>query len=71
MRKRCIDAHQQQPHAFGGVGESGIGSYHGEYGFKTFTHYKSVLDKPTWLEPGLKYAPNDDKKMKWMKKILK
>ena len=56
---------------FGGVGESGIGSYHGEYGFKTFTHYKSVLDKPTWLEPGLKYAPNDDKKMKWMKKILK
>ena len=56
---------------FGGVGESGIGSYHGEHGFKTFTHYKSVLDKPTWLEPGLKYAPNDDKKMKWMKKILK
>ena len=56
---------------FGGVGESGIGSYHGEYGFKTFTHYKSVLDKPTWLEPGLKYAANDDKKMKWMKKILK
>lgn len=35
---------------FGGVGYSGIGSYHGKYGFDTFTHYKSILDKPFWYE---------------------
>ena len=32
---------------FGGVGESGMGSYHGENGFRTFSHYKSILEKPT------------------------
>ncbi len=35
---------------FGGVGYSGIGSYHGKFGFDTFTHYKSILDKPFWFE---------------------
>lgn len=35
---------------FGGVGFSGIGSYHGKFGFDTFTHYKSILDKPFWYE---------------------
>ncbi len=32
---------------FGGVGESGIGAYHGKFGFRTFSHYKSILDKST------------------------
>lgn len=40
---------------FGGVGESGIGSYHGKFGFDTFTHQKAILDKPNWLELNLKY----------------
>ena len=40
---------------FGGVGYSGFGSYHGEAGFKTFSHYKGILDKPTWFELPLKY----------------
>ena len=35
---------------FGGVGESGMGHYHGRYGFETFSHLKSIVDKPTWLD---------------------
>ncbi|WP_339710817.1 aldehyde dehydrogenase [Cyclobacterium amurskyense] len=42
---------------FGGVGSSGMGSYHGKAGFDTFTHYKSILDKPFWFEGNIKYAP--------------
>ena len=56
---------------FGGVGESGIGSYHGEYGFRTFSHYKSILDKPTWFEAGLKYFPHSAVKFNLMKKLLR
>lgn len=56
--------------AFGGVGESGIGAYHGEYGFKAFTHYKSILDKPTWLEPSLKYYPHTKRKLSWIKIMM-
>ncbi|MEA4974141.1 MAG: aldehyde dehydrogenase [Paludibacter sp.] len=56
---------------FGGVGESGIGSYHGEYGFRTFSHYKSILDKPTWFEAGLKYFPHSKAKFNLMKKLLR
>lgn len=55
---------------FGGVGDSGIGSYHGEAGFKAFTHYKSILDKPTWIEFPLKYYPHTPFKLKWIKKLL-
>ncbi|MEJ0104888.1 MAG: aldehyde dehydrogenase [Bacteroidota bacterium] len=42
---------------FGGVGNSGMGNYHGEAGFKSFSHYKSVIKKPTWFELPLKYYP--------------
>jgi aldehyde dehydrogenase (NAD+) len=42
---------------FGGVGNSGMGNYHGEAGFKSFTHYKSILQKPTLFELPLKYYP--------------
>lgn len=56
---------------FGGVGYSGIGSYHGESGFRTFSHYKSVLDKPTWLELGLKYFPRTPLKLKVIRFISK
>lgn len=55
---------------FGGVGESGIGAYHGESGFKAFSHYKSVIDKPTWFELDLKYAPRSAKKLKWVKFLM-
>ncbi|HSQ47355.1 MAG TPA: aldehyde dehydrogenase [Lutibacter sp.] len=56
---------------FGGVGESGIGSYHGEYGFKTFSHYKSILEKLTWIEPNLKYFPHSKLKLWWIKLLLR
>ena len=42
---------------FGGVGESGMGAYHGKAGFDTFTHRKSIVDKKTWLDLGMRYQP--------------
>ena len=63
--------HISNPHLpFGGVGSSGIGAYHGETGFRAFSHYKSILDKPTWLELGLKYYPRSKKKLNWTKRIM-
>lgn len=55
---------------FGGVGASGFGSYHGKFGFEAFSHYKSILSKPTWFELPLKYAPYSIKKLKILKKLL-
>jgi aldehyde dehydrogenase (NAD+) len=55
---------------YGGVGESGIGAYHGEAGFKTFSHYKSILEKSFWFEPNLKYPPYTENKLKWIKKLF-
>ncbi len=42
---------------FGGVGESGMGAYHGKIGFETFTHQKSIVDKKTWLDLPMRYQP--------------
>ena len=44
---------------FGGVGESGMGSYHGRDGFNTFSHTKSILDKKTWIDLPMRYQPYD------------
>ena len=55
---------------FGGVGLSGIGSYHGKFGFDTFSHFKSILDKPSWFESNIKYAPYSKSKMKLIKWLL-
>ena len=46
---------------FGGVGESGMGSYHGKDGFDAFSHYKSVMDKKTWLDLPMRYQPYANK----------
>jgi aldehyde dehydrogenase (NAD+) len=54
---------------FGGVGESGLGRYHGEAGFGAFSHYKSILRKPYWLETNLKYSPHTPLKLKLLKWI--
>ena len=56
---------------FGGVGLSGMGSYHGEAGFKTFSHYKSILHKANWLELPLKFSPLTNKKLWWIKQFFK
>ena len=42
---------------FGGVGESGMGSYHGKVGFDAFSHTKSIVDKKTWLDLPMRYQP--------------
>ena len=42
---------------FGGVGESGMGSYHGKAGFDAFSHHKSMVEKKTWLDLPMRYQP--------------
>ncbi|MFT0715649.1 aldehyde dehydrogenase [Flagellimonas lutimaris] len=42
---------------FGGVGQSGIGGYHGKYSFDLFSHHKSIVKRGTWLDVPLRYAP--------------
>ncbi|MCP9750456.1 aldehyde dehydrogenase [Ferruginibacter sp. HRS2-29] len=42
---------------FGGRGASGMGKYHGRFSFDTFSHQKSVLKTPTWIDPAIKYPP--------------
>jgi hypothetical protein len=42
---------------FGGVGESGMGSYHGKEGFEAFSHRKSIVDKKTWMDLPMRYQP--------------
>lgn len=56
---------------FGGVGESGMGSYHGKSGFDTFTHYKSIVDKKSWPDIPLRYQPYSEKKMQLLHRFLK
>ena len=46
---------------FGGVGESGMGAYHGKAGFDAFSHQKSIVDKKTWLDLPMRYQPYTSK----------
>lgn len=55
---------------FGGVGNSGIGTYHGKYSFQAFSHQKSVSKKGTWLDVPLRYPPYKGK-LGWIKKAFK
>jgi len=55
---------------FGGVGESGIGAYHGKYGFETFSHFKPVMVKPTFIDIPMRYPPFANK-LKWLRKLCK
>ncbi|MBO4707061.1 MAG: aldehyde dehydrogenase [Elusimicrobiaceae bacterium] len=56
---------------FGGVGESGMGSYHGEQGFKTFTHFKSIVDKKNWIDFPIRYSPYKKLYLKLLKFVFK
>lgn len=57
----CVNAvimHVANPYLpFGGVGESGTGSYHGRAGFDTFSHHRSVMSRPTKVDPPVTYPP--------------
>ncbi len=56
---------------FGGIGESGMGSYHGKAGFDAFSHTKAIVDKKTWLDLPMRYQPYRKRYEKLVKKILK
>lgn len=55
---------------FGGVGNSGVGAYHGKFSFDTFTRPKSILKTATWFDPTVKYPPYKGK-LKFLKWIFK
>lgn len=55
---------------FGGVGNSGMGKYHGKASFDTFSHYKSVLNRSLILDVKLRYAPYTKSKLQLLKRIL-
>lgn len=56
---------------FGGFGESGMGSYHGIDGFRTFSHYKSIVEKKTWLDLPMRYQPYKEMNNKLIHFFLK
>ena len=56
---------------FGGFGESGMGAYHGKTGFDTFTHYKSIVDKKTWIDLPMRYQPYRKRNEKMVRFFLK
>ncbi len=56
---------------FGGVGESGMGNYHGKYGFETFSHLQSILSKKTWLDLPMRYQPYSAEKEKTIRRFEK
>lgn len=56
---------------FGGFKDSGLGSYHGKTGFDTFSHYKSIVDKKTWIDLSMRYQPYNSFKDYLIKKFLK
>jgi aldehyde dehydrogenase (NAD+) len=70
----CVNdavAHLGIPDApFGGVGESGMGSYHGRHGFDTFSHKRTVLAKSTALDLPLRYPPYTERKVEWLRRLL-
>lgn len=55
---------------FGGLRHSGMGSYHGYYGFATFTHFQSIYKRSNYLDNPIKYPPYNDKKMRLAQSLL-
>ena len=55
---------------FGGIGESGMGAYHGQSTFDTFSHMKPVLKKPFMFDPSILYPPYTEGKQKLIRKLL-
>lgn len=65
-------SHIINPHLpFGGKGYSGMGEYHGKYGFLTFSHKRAILSKTTKIDITLPFPPYSDKKLEKLKRIFK
>ena len=56
---------------FGGVGASGMGSYHGKKSFDVFSHEKSIVDKSTWMDMPVRYMPYTPLKTKLLRIFLR
>ena len=56
---------------FGGVGESGMGGYHGKFGFAEFSHYRSIVDKKTWMDMPVRYQPYTKKTLQLLRRVMK
>ena len=56
---------------FGGIGDSGMGAYHGKTGFDTFTHFKSILKKANWLDLPFRYQPYNKLKNSLLRLFLR
>ncbi|WP_422477668.1 aldehyde dehydrogenase [Pleomorphochaeta sp. DL1XJH-081] len=71
----CINdtiVHIATPHmGFGGVGESGMGSYHGKFSFETFTHFKGIVKRSKYLDFPFRYHPHTEKKFRLVRKLLR
>ncbi|MDF3001748.1 MAG: aldehyde dehydrogenase [Bacillota bacterium] len=71
----CINdtiIHLANPHmGFGGVGYSGMGSYHGKLSFDTFTHYRSIVKKSNWIDMPVRYHPYSEQKFRMLRSLLK
>ena len=55
---------------FGGIGKSGMGAYHGKHSFNAFSHNKPFIQRSSWPDPSMRYAPYKNK-MKFLKPLLK
>ena len=55
---------------FGGIGASGMGAYHGQWGFEALSHRRAVLSKPAKPDPSLLYPPYTDRAMKILRRLL-
>lgn len=71
----CINdtvIHTANPHmGFGGVGCSGMGSYHGKLSFDTFTHYRSIVKKYNWMDLPVRYHPYSEIHLKLIRFLMK
>jgi aldehyde dehydrogenase (NAD+) len=67
-----VVVHLSNPHLpFGGVGESGMGRYHGEFSFQTFSHTKSLMHRSGFLDLAARYAPYTDSKLKFLRRLFR
>jgi len=55
---------------FGGVGGSGVGRYHGKFGFDEFSHQRSVMYRATWLDPAARYPPYTEGNLKMFERLI-
>jgi len=63
--------HLGSPHLpFGGIGPSGMGAYHGKWGFDEFSHARSVMYRATWMDPKQRYPPYEDKNLALVEKLV-